>query len=153
MQKKLGGGTDFPFMLLEALIYGKEKIDNFIILSDMMIAPGKNEMQARGFTVSSILKKYREEVNPDLLFVAIDLYGSGKSLVDVNESGNPKDVMITGFSDNILRFISERGNAKQLDYIQHIDEIKGVNKPREKRNKKQKVDANTDAKLEVKKWS
>jgi len=147
--EKLGGGTDFPYDYLEDLIYRKEKIDNFIILSDMMVAPGKNEMQARGFTVSSILKKYRSEVNPELLFVAIDLYGSGKSLVDVNEGSNPKDVMITGFSDNILRFVAERGNAKQLEYIQNIDETKGVNKPREKRSKKQKVELKEEGKQEI----
>jgi len=146
---QLGGGTDFPYDYLEDLIYRKHKIDTFIILSDMMLAPGKNEMQTKGYTISSILKKYRQEVNPNLLFVAIDLYGNGKSIVDINEGSNPKDIMITGFSDNILRFIVERGNAKQLEYIQKIDEIKGVGKPREGR-KKQKVEhKKQDGKQEV----
>jgi len=138
--EQLGGGTDFPYDYLEDLIYRKVKIDTFIILSDMMIAPGKNEMNAHGWTVTEILKKYRQEVNPDLLFVAMDLYGAGRSIVDVNEGASPKDVLITGFSDNILRFIVERGNAKQVEYIQTIDQTKGIDKPKEKRQKKQKVE-------------
>jgi len=121
---KLGGGTDFPYDYLQDLIDKKIKIDNFIILSDMMIAPGRNEMNLRGYSVTNILQKYRSNVNPDLLFVSIDLYGGGKSIVDINEGANPKDVMITGFSDNILRFISERGNYKQLEYIEGIYESK-----------------------------
>jgi len=119
----LGGGTDFPYDYIEELIKKKKKIDNFIILSDQMVAPGKLEMESRGHTVTSILKLYRQEINPDLLFVAIDLYGNGKSLVDVNLE-NQKNILITGFSDNILRFISEKGNQKQLEYVQNIDKIK-----------------------------
>jgi len=131
----LGGGTDFPYDYLEELIQKKIKIDNFIILSDMMVAPGKNEMQARGHTVSEILKKYRTQVNPDLLFVAIDLYGNGKSLVDVN-CDNPLEIQITGFSDNILRFIAKNGDKKQLEYVQKIDQVKHLDKPRRKKGKK-----------------
>jgi len=120
---KLGGGTDFPYDYLHNLISEKKRIDNFIILSDMMIAPGKNEMTLQGNSVTQILLKYRTEVNPDLLFVAIDLYGGGKSIVDVT-SDESKNVMVTGFSDNILRFVAERGNKKQLDYVENIDKIK-----------------------------
>lgn len=121
----LGGGTDFPFDYLEGLIKNKTHLDQFIILSDMMIAPAFNEMNEghnKHKSVSDILKRYRQEVNPNLLFVAVDLYGSGKSLVDVATSeSHPNDILITGFSDHILRFIAERGNAKQLEYVQAID--------------------------------
>lgn len=41
---KLGGGTDFPFDYLEKMIKDKVHIDTFVILSDMMISPGRNEM-------------------------------------------------------------------------------------------------------------
>jgi len=137
--EKLGGGTDFPYEYLEELIAKRIKIDNFIIFSDMMIAPGKNEMEARGNKVSSVLKKYREAINPDLLFVAVDLFGNGKSIVDVN-TDDPKNVLITGFSDNILRFISERGGNKQLDYVLKIDEVKGLkfNGNKQKKNAQDK---------------
>jgi len=120
---RLGGGTDFPYDYLEGLIKRKEKIDNFIILSDMMIAPGYNEMELRNQSVSHILKSYRAKVNPNLLFVAVDLFGNGASIVDVN-ADNPLEILITGFSDNILRFIAEKGNHKQLEYVENIDKTK-----------------------------
>jgi len=99
-----------------------------------MIAPGKNEMNVGKDTVSEVLKRYRAQVNPDLLFVAIDLFGSGKSIVDIN-TDNPKEILITGFSDNILRFIAEKGNQKQLDYVRSIDEIKKLGQPKQPRGK------------------
>ena len=135
----LGGGTDFPYDYLFEMIEKKTKIDTFIILSDMMIAPGKNEMNLRGSTVSQVLKEFRDKVNPDMLFVAIDLYGSGKSIVDIN-TDNPKNVMITGFSDNVLRFIAEHGDKKQLEHVLNIDESKGLNKPKEKKKNQNKME-------------
>jgi telomerase protein component 1 len=148
--EQLGGGTDFPYDYITELTRQNKKIDNFIILSDMMIAPGKNEMAARGTNVTTALRNYRNAVNPDLLFVTIDLYGSGKSIVDVNEGANPKDVLVTGFSDNILRFIAERGNHKQLAYIQSIDETKKVGKPKNaKKSAEKPVKKDDNGKMEV----
>jgi len=133
----LGGGTDFPYDYIEDLIRQRKVINTFIILSDMMIAPGKSEMEARGTDVTRILKDYRTKINPNLLFVAIDLYGNGKSIVDIN-TDNPLNVLITGFSDNILRFISERGGEKQFDYVQNIDKIK-LNKTGKNKGKKEEL--------------
>ncbi len=63
-------GTEFPFDYLEELILSRKKIDNFIILSHTLIAPGHAEMAADQVnTITNILKKYRQEINPDLLFV------------------------------------------------------------------------------------
>lgn len=36
----LGGGTDFPTEVIELAIADKEKIDNIVIFSDMMISNG-----------------------------------------------------------------------------------------------------------------
>lgn len=47
--------------------------------------------------------------------------------MDGNEA-HPNDVMITGFSDSILRFIAERGDTNQLQYVEHIDEAKKLPK-------------------------
>jgi hypothetical protein len=69
-----------------------------------------------------------------LLFVCVDLYGNGKSIVDVNID-NPKNVLVTGFSDNVLRFIAERGTEKQLEYVMNIDKTKKLD--RQKKEHKQ----------------
>jgi len=127
---KLGGGTDFPFDYLDDLIERNQKIDQFIIISDMMIAPGRNEMNgahsAKENTISGILGKYRKQVNPNLLFICVDLNGSGKSLVNLDEGEkHPNDILITGWSDQILRYIAERGTS-QLDIVEKIDVTKGL---------------------------
>eukprot|EP01114_Cavostelium_apophysatum_P006176 TRINITY_DN1741_c0_g1_i2.p1 TRINITY_DN1741_c0_g1~~TRINITY_DN1741_c0_g1_i2.p1 ORF type:complete len:614 (-),score=239.75 TRINITY_DN1741_c0_g1_i2:40-1881(-) len=121
--EKLGGGTNFPFEYLEDIIAKKVHIDRFVILSDMMIAPGHQEMDRHGDTsVSKILSRYRAEVNPDMIFFAVDLFGNGKSIANV-DTENPLNVLITGFSDNILRFIAEKGNSKQLEHVINIDKV------------------------------
>lgn len=132
---KLGGGTDFPYDYLQELMQKNVHLDTFIILSDMMVAPGHNEMPLHGNSISNILNAYRTKVNPNLLFVAIDLYGSGKSIVEINNRDNPLNVLITGFSDNILKYIAERGNQKQLQYVENIDKTKKIGEPEEKNRK------------------
>jgi len=98
----------------------------------MMIAPGRKEMSesksGKENSISGILAMYRKEVNPDLLFVCVDLNGDGKSLVNLNEGEkHPNDILITGWSDHILRYIAERGTS-QLDTVEKIDVIKGLDK-------------------------
>lgn len=133
---------EFPFDYLEEMIKDKTRVDNFLVLSHQVINPqddtGKNSRLA------NLLKKYRMEVNPQLLFVSIDLSGSGKSAIGQDER-NPNDIQITGFSDQILRFIAERGDTNQLQYVQHIDEAKLNSGKRRKGQKK-------EAKQETVQW-
>eukprot|EP01125_Pyxidicula_operculata_P019184 TRINITY_DN693_c0_g1_i1.p1 TRINITY_DN693_c0_g1~~TRINITY_DN693_c0_g1_i1.p1 ORF type:complete len:2289 (+),score=635.01 TRINITY_DN693_c0_g1_i1:128-6994(+) len=119
----LGDGNDFPYDYLEDLIRSKRRVDNFMVLSHVSMNPSKDSSGQ----LSQLLTKYRAEVNPDLLFVSVDLSGSGRSSIST-EDKNPNDVMITGFSDQILRFIAERGDMNQVQYVEHIDEAKGLNK-------------------------
>eukprot|EP01116_Phalansterium_solitarium_P003943 TRINITY_DN1478_c0_g1_i1.p2 TRINITY_DN1478_c0_g1~~TRINITY_DN1478_c0_g1_i1.p2 ORF type:complete len:706 (+),score=379.58 TRINITY_DN1478_c0_g1_i1:128-2245(+) len=129
--ERLSGQDEiFPFDYMLDQIKKKKRIDTIVVISDMMLTPlmeGRNADAHKnltfGYTVPSILKKYRQEVNPGLLFVAMDLYGNGKSIVGIND-GDSKDVVITGFSDNVLRFIAERGHGKQLEHVENIDKTK-----------------------------
>jgi telomerase protein component 1 len=120
------GAVQFPFDYLENLIKQRRKIDNFLVLSHQLIQTG-GDAGENHMTVRNLLHKYRQEVNPDLLFVSVDLSGRGNSILDGNEA-HPNDVMITGFSDSILRFIAERGDTNQLQYVEHIDEAKKLPK-------------------------
>ena len=153
-RSRLGGGTDFPFDYLEEFIQtatgatgaatgggaADPAIDNFFIISDMMIAPGRQEMSSGGYRASSgsqstraegvsgVLRQFREKVNPDLLFVTVDLHGSGRSQVQLEDGAagaHPNDVLVTGYSDEILRYVVERKGA-QVDYVEGIDEEKGL---------------------------
>jgi len=51
---------------------------------------GASIADARGSTVGSMLRKYRAEVNDDLLFVSVDLSSKGGGVSDgsaLNQSG------------------------------------------------------------------
>lgn len=113
--KKLGGGTDFPFDYIEKITNERKHIDNMFIFSDMMIAPGKNEMKngrgqeqyATQVTVTSVLEKYRATVNPNMRFVTVNLAGHGRKLTGVDFQNNFLNVEVSGYSDAILRLVSE----------------------------------------------
>ena len=51
----------FFFDYIETLILERKRIDNFIILSNNFIAPGKTEMEFNRNNISSILKKYGQK--------------------------------------------------------------------------------------------
>lgn len=179
---KLSGGTDFPYDFLESMILNRTHIDTFVIFSDMMISPGKNEMQcahlisqqilemqqkhresqlAESFnleaasfqpvhepethlnpdsssfipesynqevpmeldtnpvshlesvqlnekwTITSILRTYRQLVNPNMRFVTVDLAGHGRSLIGAELEDDFRNVLISGYSDSILRLVAE----------------------------------------------
>uniref|UniRef100_A0A1I8JR18 TROVE domain-containing protein n=1 Tax=Macrostomum lignano TaxID=282301 RepID=A0A1I8JR18_9PLAT len=69
--------------------------------------------------VKAFLRRYRQAVDPNLLFVNVDLSGRVPS-VKPSEAGRAtmNDVSVAGFSDQILRFISQRGDA---DILAHVD--------------------------------
>jgi hypothetical protein len=74
---EMGEELEFPFEYLEQLIKEKRRVDQLIVLADRHIAPGYEEMEgsspASTGGISRILKKYRQEVNPDLLYVSVNL--------------------------------------------------------------------------------
>jgi len=126
--KQLGDQAgEFPFAYLEDMIRDKRRVDNFLVLSHHVINPSDGNNNSR---LANLLNKYRQEVNSDLLFVSVDLSGSGRSAIGTDEK-HPHDIQITGFSDQILRFIAERGDTNQLQYVEHIDEAKKLNKKKE----------------------
>ena len=133
---QLGGGCEFPFDYMEDLIRERKVIDNFIVLSNSQIAPGYEDM-SHLFPggLGGILQKYRQEVNPDLLFVSVNLDAGRKNIDRSGGDKHPNDVVITGFSDAILKYIAERGDANQLHSIEHIDEARGIKNPPKKSQK------------------
>jgi telomerase protein component 1 len=106
--EQLGYECQFPFGYLEDLIRTRRKVDQIIVLSNTHIAPGYDEkegidpLSAGG--ISRILKKYRQEVNPDLLYVAVNLSSpKGITTPKGDEEQHQNDVTISGFSDAILK--------------------------------------------------
>jgi len=118
-------GSFFPEDYMVGLIRDRKKIDQIIVLSNETVAPGYPS--SGNVDIGNILTKYRQEVNKDLLYVSVNLSGRGGVMTNDGKAKHPNDVVIAGFSSSILRYIAERGDGSMLSYIQHIDEIKGLN--------------------------
>ena len=118
---KLGGGTDFPFEFWLDAIEKKRHIDLFVIFSDMMITEGHSDIGGTGMTAAGIVNEYRRLVNPNLIYVAIDLRGYSIKVPIDEDTKDPHNIMVCGYSDSILRFISER----QLSQVEYIKSLKG----------------------------
>lgn len=116
----LGGGTDVPITRLQQTLDQKENFDYIFIISDMMIR-GQDYS-----TLSNFLKNYREQVNPMMKYIAINLNSYG---VRLNEQGSAEksnydlisgNIFITGYSDKILSLIEDCDVKSQAQKIKDI---------------------------------
>ena len=132
----------FPFDVLNRYLREERHIDNLIVISSTFVggagsvrADNKDDANPyRTGGVKEYLEKIRRLINPDLLYVSVDIAGrnsaKARNIVETSchmDKEAARDVYIVGFSDNILRFVSERGGS-QMDYVDRIDEAKGVKK-------------------------
>ena len=70
--------------------------------------------------LSNLVRMYREKVNLNLLYVNMTLKGKGAEFV--NEYGSHRnDVYLSGFSDQMLQYISQRGSGELLSTVESID--------------------------------
>ncbi|CAF2533417.1 unnamed protein product [Rotaria sp. Silwood2] len=112
-----------PPTFLTNMIAEKQWFDNIIIVSD-----GLKADTAESDFVYRFLSLYRYLVNPELMFVSIDLSIAQCSLTKSDRFNNRNDIFLSGFSDSILQFIAERGNDGQLLHVENIDNAHNLNK-------------------------
>ncbi|XP_035489691.2 telomerase protein component 1 [Scophthalmus maximus] len=89
------------------------KIDNIIVLSDY--CRSNND-----FAISN----YRKEVNNKALVVQILLQGDSSEYTP-----DRNNVTLTGFSEQMLRFVAERGSSRLMDHVEHLDKLYNVPPP------------------------
>lgn len=112
------GEGKVPVAFLQEMLVQHRPVDNLVLLTDAM----KLDDQ-QGRDVMDFLRKYRHLVNPDLLFVSVDLSGRSSGVSSTITPEHPNDIYLAGYSDQILRFIAERGDSGQLTYVENIDKI------------------------------
>ena len=105
-----------PSQFLHDMLIDRVHVDNLMVLSDTM-----NLADHEGREMLDFLKKYRHLVNPNLLFVSVDLSGRSSGVSSTIKPEHENDIFLAGFSDQILRFIAERGDSGQLTYVDNID--------------------------------
>ncbi|XP_014669734.1 PREDICTED: telomerase protein component 1-like [Priapulus caudatus] len=103
----------FPCKVLHDLIGDRKQIDNIIVVSNGIMC---DYIQCGS---SSFQAKYRRLVNPNLIYAYIDV--SGHSGILRGENTHDRDIFLTGFSDQILRYICNRGDSGQLIQVENID--------------------------------
>ena len=105
-----------PTTLLHSLLVDGKAIDNLVLLTNDFNTDG-----ADGKELLDFLDKYRHVVNPNLLFVSIDLSGRNVGVSSTITPRHENDIHLAGYSDQILRFIAERGDSGQLNHVENID--------------------------------
>jgi len=118
----LGRGTEIPIQFLQELLATKESIDHLVLLTDGLICPAKNP----GDALSRWLRSYRASVQP-IRFACVDVLGLGKP--SINDGGSQDDIMISGYSEAVLRYLTQEPGA-QLAEVEAID-IPLPKKPKE----------------------
>eukprot|EP00116_Pleurobrachia_bachei_P000281 sb/3460543/ len=66
------------------------------------------------------MRLYRGRVNEDALYVTINLKSREKS-ASISTTEHRNDIRLSGFSDQILQYISERGSGNLLSSVESID--------------------------------
>uniref|UniRef100_T1J3Q8 NACHT domain-containing protein n=1 Tax=Strigamia maritima TaxID=126957 RepID=T1J3Q8_STRMM len=70
----------------------------------------------------NFVKNYRISLNANLLYVFVELSSNTKrTIFNDSYTGHPNNILLSGFSDQLLRFIAERGSSRQLREINQID--------------------------------
>ncbi|XP_049322801.1 telomerase protein component 1 [Astyanax mexicanus] len=108
-------------ILLESFFFRlteeKTKVDNIILLNDVSVY----------YTVDQAVEKYRKESLSDPLLVNIMMRTRMNKCH--SEGGDSRSVYLSGFSEQILRFVSERGSSRFLDHVESIDKLRNIPPP------------------------
>ncbi|CAD5119855.1 DgyrCDS8439 [Dimorphilus gyrociliatus] len=130
---------------LDEFLVNRKKIDNIVMLSSN--APDKDELKI----LNCFLNAFRHLVNPDLMYVHVNLSGTSVGVNRESEKVHENDIFLSGYSDQLLRFVTERGNKGLLNYINKLD--KKYNLPELKQKKDfSKIERPLPIQISVPRW-
>ncbi|XP_066518169.1 telomerase protein component 1-like [Hoplias malabaricus] len=98
------------------LIEEKTKVDNIVMLDDRYL----------NWNLSKQIDSFQKKTTSDPLVVTILLRSS---MGYRSNPGDTRSVYLYGFSEQILRFVSERGSSRLLDHIEKIDKLRNIPPP------------------------
>merc|ERR1712032_391035 len=124
---QLGRGTELPIAYLQELSAARVPVDHLILLTDGLISPAKNP----GDALSRWLASYRAGVKP-MRFACIDVLGLGKPCL--GEGNNNHDVLISGYSEATLRYLTQEPGAQ-------LAEVEATEVPPPKKPRTEKAEA------------
>ncbi|CUG93083.1 WD40 repeat-containing protein, putative [Bodo saltans] len=116
---------NFPFSYLDKVIHSQERIESVLLVSNGHVSYEHDNLYPALGSLKDYLQRLRVASNPDLLFVSLSIDGNADMGID-RVFNQPNDVLLTGFSDSILRFIAERSGGGPRQYIEHIHEVYNI---------------------------
>ncbi|PWU99776.1 putative telomerase component [Trypanosoma cruzi] len=122
-----GNSEVFPYAYLDDLIERRMNIQSIVVMgSGHSCYSGKNDAPSLG-DLPEYLRRIRRTCNEDLLFLSL------RAFTETNEKAelrycHKNDVLLTGFSDAVLRFVAERNSGGARRYIERVDEVYDVNR-------------------------
>ncbi|XP_062413709.1 telomerase protein component 1 isoform X2 [Pungitius pungitius] len=99
---------------ITTMLSRSNQVDNIIVLTDQWTC----------LRLQWAIETYRRDVNNKALVVQIYTQDGESELVDDRNC-----VKLYGFSDQILRFVAERGSSRLLDHVEHLDKVYNIPPP------------------------
>ncbi|XP_051725958.1 telomerase protein component 1 [Ctenopharyngodon idella] len=96
----------------------KIKLDRIVVLEN-------------GYTntaLMAVINNYRQDTNPDAVVIEV-LLGKWLSQDNVKYELESNTVQLCGFSEQILKFVSERGSSRMLQHVEHMDRLYNIPPP------------------------
>ncbi|XP_036939136.1 telomerase protein component 1 isoform X2 [Acanthopagrus latus] len=91
------------------------KVDNIIVVTERWTER----------RTAATINNYRKEINDKALMVQLFLSADGEEEL----SPDRNCVTLTGFSEQMLRFVAERGSSRLLDHVEHLDRLYNIPPP------------------------
>ncbi|XP_047676292.1 telomerase protein component 1 isoform X2 [Tachysurus fulvidraco] len=98
------------------LLEDKTKVDNIILVGERYI----------DWWMTLAVKRFQKLSISEPLVVNILIRSSNSN---IDSSDDPKNVTLYGFSEQILRFITERGSSRLLDHVEQMDKLHKIPPP------------------------
>merc|ERR1719498_301989 len=114
VMKQLGRGTELPITYLQELSASQVKLDHLVLLTDGLVSPAKSPAEG----LCRWLRSYRSAVHAPMKYTCVDVLGLGKPTV--GDGSNPQDVLISGYSEAVLRYLTQEPGA-QLAEVEAIE--------------------------------
>nr|CCC48719.1 putative telomerase-associated protein, fragment [Trypanosoma vivax Y486] len=119
----------FPYAFLDRFIEDRTIIQALVVMDyEHSCYAGQNSVPSLG-DLPVYLERIRRVCNEDFLFVALKASRRADCCSDVRQRyQHPKDFLLCGFSEAVLRVVAEATSGRSRCYIEQIDEAYDVNR-------------------------
>ncbi|XP_037131488.1 telomerase protein component 1 isoform X2 [Syngnathus acus] len=107
--------VDAPLSIYFHQVLQKHKLDNIILLTE----------DYTNYELEWAIKTYRKETNNKCLYFELVMSDTASRFTTYDRN----HIFLPGFSEQILRFVAERGSSRLLDHVEHLDKVYNVPPP------------------------